>query len=128
LIAAIFCFFKNAKNRERGKKNAESAERRKWRKFLKDIVTIQLLKPNNSVLDNIALRTASSIQPLFIQFPLVANKATTRALMPLFFRSNSKNKGIRARVGTLSATKGNVINKGAMIKSVKCGGIGLLDN
>jgi hypothetical protein len=29
--------------------------------------------------------TASSIQPLFIKFPLVANKATKRALMPLFF-------------------------------------------
>ncbi|MDR1290176.1 MAG: hypothetical protein LBK06_03145 [Planctomycetaceae bacterium] len=29
-------------------------------------------------------------QPLFIQFPLVAYKATQRALMPLFFRSTSK--------------------------------------
>ncbi|MDR1291717.1 MAG: hypothetical protein LBK06_11010, partial [Planctomycetaceae bacterium] len=54
-------------------------------------VTIQLLKPNNSTLDNTSLRTASSIQPLFIQFPLVADKATKRALMPLFFSSTSKN-------------------------------------
>jgi hypothetical protein len=39
--------------------------------------------------------------------------------MPLFFDVERKNKGIRARWGTLSATKENVINKGAMIKSVK---------
>jgi hypothetical protein len=79
--------------------------------FFTLFVTIQLLNPNNSALDNIALRTASSIQPLFIQFPLVANKATTRALMSLF-EVERKNKGIRARFGTLLATKGNVINKG----------------
>jgi hypothetical protein len=54
-----------------------------------------------------------SIQPLFIKFPLVANKAHKRALIPLFFRSiAAKNKGIRARFVTLLATKGNVINKG----------------
>jgi hypothetical protein len=72
-----------------------------------------MLKPNNSVLDNIALRTALALQPLFIKFSLVADKVAQRALMPLFFRSTSKkNKGIRARLGTLSATKGSVINKG----------------
>jgi hypothetical protein len=32
--------------------------------------------------------------------------------MPLFFSFNLKNKGIRARVWTLLATKGGVINKG----------------
>ncbi|MDR1053550.1 MAG: hypothetical protein LBL39_05190 [Planctomycetaceae bacterium] len=33
--------------------------------------------------------------------------------MPLFLvKLNPKNKGIRARLITLSATKGNVINKG----------------
>jgi hypothetical protein len=47
-------------------------------------ITIQLPKPNNSALDNIALRIALGLQPLFVKFPLVANKATKRALMPLF--------------------------------------------
>jgi hypothetical protein len=80
---------------------------------VKNNVTIQLSNPNNSALDNIALRTALSLQPLFIKFPLVANEATKRALMPLFLvKLNPKNKGIRARLITLSATKGNVINKG----------------
>jgi hypothetical protein len=79
----------------------------------KKIVTIQLLKPNNSALDNIALRTASSIQPLFIKFPLVANNATPTRPYALIFSFNLyKNKGIRARLRTLSATKGGVINKG----------------
>ncbi|MDR1054170.1 MAG: hypothetical protein LBL39_08340 [Planctomycetaceae bacterium] len=37
--------------------------------------------------------------------------------MPLFFFVQPpKNKGIRARLRTLSATKGNVINKCCMIK------------
>jgi hypothetical protein len=49
------------------------------------IVTIRFPNPNNSALDNIALRTVLALQPLFIKFPLVANKITKRALMPLFF-------------------------------------------
>jgi hypothetical protein len=36
--------------------------------------------------------------------------------MPLFLEVERKNKGIRARFGTLSATKGNVINKGCKDK------------
>jgi hypothetical protein len=44
-----------------------------------------LPKPNNFAMDNIALRTALSLPPLFIKFPLVANEAAKRALMPLFF-------------------------------------------
>jgi hypothetical protein len=76
--------------------------------------------PNNSVLDNIALRTALALQPLFIKFPLVANKTTKSALMTLFFvqlflakiHHYPKDKGIRARFMVSLATKGNVINKG----------------
>jgi hypothetical protein len=80
-------------------------------------VTIQLPNPNNSALDNIVLLTALPLQPLFIKFPLVANKAAKRALMLLFFvqlflHHSPKYKGIRERLGALSATKGNVINKG----------------
>jgi hypothetical protein len=78
--------------------------------------------PNNSVMDNIALQTALALQPLFIKLPLVANKTTKRALMPLFFRSNLQN--IRAHLGALSATKGNVINKGCNDKVCLCGVIG----
>jgi hypothetical protein len=72
--------------------------------------------PNNSALDNIALRTASASQPLFIQFPLVANKATKPRPYALIFSFNLQNKGIRARLGRLSATKGGVINKGGKDK------------
>ncbi|MDR1053185.1 MAG: hypothetical protein LBL39_03325 [Planctomycetaceae bacterium] len=41
--------------------------------------------------------------------------------MPLFFRSTSKNKGIRARLVALLATKGGVINKGCNDKVCQCG-------
>jgi hypothetical protein len=92
------------------------------------IVTIQLSNLNNSVLDNIALRTVLALQPLFIKFPLVANKTTKRALMPLFFVKlfltkiyhSPKYKVIRARLWTLSATKGNMINKGCNDKVCQC--------
>jgi hypothetical protein len=36
----------------------------------KIFVTLQLPNPNNSAPDNIALRTALALQPLFIKFPL----------------------------------------------------------
>jgi hypothetical protein len=88
-------------------------------------VTIQFPNLNNSVLDNIALRTALALPPLFIQFPLVANKVTKRALMPLFFvQFYPKYKGIRECLVALSATKGNVINKGGNDKVFQCGDIG----
>jgi hypothetical protein len=70
----------------------------------------------------IFLRTALASQPLFIKFPLVANEINKRALMPLFFvQLYQKNKGIRARFVALSATKGNVINKGFNNKICRCG-------
>jgi hypothetical protein len=50
--------------------------------------TIQLPNLNNSVLDNIALRTALTLQPLFIKFPLVANKTIKRALIFSFNLQN----------------------------------------
>jgi hypothetical protein len=53
--------------------------------FYNFFVTIQLPNPNNSVPDNIDFRTALALHPLFIQFPLVANKTNKRALIPLFF-------------------------------------------
>jgi hypothetical protein len=95
-------------------------------------VTIQLPNANNSVPDNIALRTALALQPLFIKFPLVADKTIKRALIPLFFRSTffdkihhyPKYKGIRARLCALPATKGNVINKGCNDKVCQCSVIG----
>jgi hypothetical protein len=61
-------------------------------RVFKKTVTIQLPNFNNSALDNISLRTALLLQPLFIKFPLVANKTTKRALIPLFFRSTSPKK------------------------------------
>jgi hypothetical protein len=80
-------------------------------------------------MDNIVLRTALGLQPLFIKFPLVADKTTTRALIPLFFvqffllkiHHSPKYKGIRARVVSLSATKGNLINKGFHDNVCRCG-------
>jgi hypothetical protein len=83
-------------------------------------------------LDNIVLRTALELQPLFIKFPLVAKKSNKRALMPLFFDQlflikihlSPKYKGIRARLVDFSATKGNVINKGCHDKVCLYGVIG----
>jgi hypothetical protein len=72
----------NAKKRE---KEREKARKKKKRKDKIKKVTIQLHNTNNASLDNIALRTALTLQPLFIKFPLVANKATKLALMLLFF-------------------------------------------
>jgi hypothetical protein len=66
--------------------NTEDTERRFFDYLeYKKTLTIQLPNPNNSALDNIALRMALPLQPLFIKFPLVANNATKRALMLLFF-------------------------------------------
>jgi hypothetical protein len=73
-----------------------------------------LPKPNKSAPDTIVFRTALLLQPLFIKFPFVADKAPKHALMPLFFvqfffdkiHHYPKYKGIRARLWTLSATKG----------------------
>jgi hypothetical protein len=56
------------------------------------LVTIQLPNTNNSILDNIVLRTALVLQPLFIKFPLVANKITKRALMLLFLDPSLSKK------------------------------------
>ncbi|MDR1291508.1 MAG: hypothetical protein LBK06_09935 [Planctomycetaceae bacterium] len=39
--------------------------------------------------------------------------------MPLFLEFERKNKGIRARVVALLATKGNWINKGCMLEAVR---------
>ncbi|MDR1289559.1 MAG: hypothetical protein LBK06_00010 [Planctomycetaceae bacterium] len=39
--------------------------------------------------------------------------------MPLFFEVKRKNKGIRARVVALLATKGNLINKGCMLEAIR---------
>jgi hypothetical protein len=78
---------------------------------LKKIVTIQLPKP---IPPNL---TDFIIAPLFITFPLVADNLPQRALMPLFFFVQPlKNKGIRARWVALLATKGNLTNKGCMLK------------
>jgi hypothetical protein len=52
--------------------------------------------------------------------------------MPLFFEVERKNKGIRARLVDLLATKGNLINKGcndntvrkAMLSSAELLGLG----
>jgi hypothetical protein len=50
-------------------------------------VAIQLPKPHKSALGNCRVsRKTLPLQPLFIKFPLVANKVLKRALMPLFFR------------------------------------------
>jgi hypothetical protein len=53
-------------------------------------------------------------------FPLVADNVTKRALVPLyFFEIERKNKGIRARLVVLLATKRNLINKGCMLEAVR---------
>jgi hypothetical protein len=39
--------------------------------------------------------------------------------MPLFLEVERKNKGIRARLVALLATKGNWINKGCMLEAVR---------
>jgi hypothetical protein len=52
-------------------------------KFKADVFKVG--NPHNSVPDNIALLTVLPLQPLFIKFPLVADKTATRALMLLFF-------------------------------------------
>jgi hypothetical protein len=77
------------------------------------VVTIQLPKPNNSALYNIALRTTSEYTALIYQISLSSQQINqTRPYALIFLGIERKNKGIRARLGTLSATKGNVINKG----------------
>jgi hypothetical protein len=60
------------------------------RVYSRNFATIQLSQPDNSALDNIALRTVLALRPLFIKFPLVADRITKRALILLFFRSTSK--------------------------------------
>jgi hypothetical protein len=59
------------------------------------------------------------IAPLFVTFPLVADNDPQRALMPLFLEVERKNKGIRARLVALLATKGNLINKGCNSNAVR---------
>jgi hypothetical protein len=39
--------------------------------------------------------------------------------MPLFFKVERKNKGIRARLVALLATKGNLINKGCNANAIR---------
>jgi hypothetical protein len=78
----------------------------------KNSVTIQLPKPNNSALDNIALRTALAYTALIYPISLSSQQSHKTRPYALIFEVERKNKGIRARLGTLLATKGNVINKG----------------
>jgi hypothetical protein len=59
------------------------------------------------------------IATLIYHASLEADNVLNRALMPLLFRSTSKNKGIRARWVALLATKGNLINKGCMLEAVR---------
>jgi hypothetical protein len=80
-------------------------------------VPIQLPKSNQSAPDKVIFRTARRFQPLFIQSPLVAHNLSQRALIPLSMGCSqkmfgTKNKGIRACLERLWATKGHWINRG----------------
>jgi hypothetical protein len=84
---------------------------------LQHVVTIHFiyLKPNK-----LTLTDFNHCRPYLSHFPLVADNAPKRALMPLFFRYISKNnKGIRARLVVLLAIKGNLINKGCNANAVR---------
>jgi hypothetical protein len=56
---------------------------------------------------------------LIYHVSLSSQQYSQRALMPLILEVERKNKGIRARVVALLATKGNLINKGCMLEAVR---------
>ncbi|MDR1290317.1 MAG: hypothetical protein LBK06_03860 [Planctomycetaceae bacterium] len=61
-------------------------------------------------------RSLSPYRLRYITPPLVADNAPQTRPYALIFQFNLRNKGIRARWVALLATKGNLINKGCMLK------------